>query len=50
MYAKLSGEDLPALGAGEQDVFKVQAGGIKRTVVQREGNLLDADEAERYPK
>ena len=49
-YAKRSFEVLPNLGPDEHDVFLMYAGGVKRTVVQREANLLDAGEARKYPR
>ena len=50
LYAAYSGEVLPTLGPEEHYVLRIYAGGVKRTVVQREANLLDANEARKYPE
>lgn len=49
-HAKHSGEALPGRGPGERDVLQLYLGGVERTVVQREANLLDANEAPKYPR
>ena len=49
-YAKHGGKDLPNLGPEDHVVIQIFPGGIKRTVVQREANLLDADETKRHIK
>ena len=40
---------LPRLGEGEHYVMEFYASGIKRTVVERDNNILSIDEARQHP-
>lgn len=47
-YAVHSGEELPPLRDGEHYVTLIWAQGLKRTVVQREANILDLNDCNQY--
>lgn len=48
-YQFYSDEELPDLKDNEHYVTRIYAQGMRNTVVQREGNLLDLEEAKKYP-